>query len=220
MTALQNDPLSYRPPVDPLPPLLLDDWIVVVDKPAGLLSVPGRGAERSDCAVSRVQAYAPDALTVHRLDMATSGLLVFARGPEMQRALSRAFMLRGVHKRYVADVHGQVQSDQGSIDLPLSTDWPNRPRQRVDPVAGKPSLTRWRVLDRRGDVTRIELEPVTGRSHQLRVHLAAIGHPICGDELYGPQAAEFARMRLHASRLSLAHPQHGSTVDLHSALPF
>lgn len=217
---MRPEAVVYRPPPDPLTPLLLDDNLVVVDKPAGLLSVPGRGDERADCALSRVRAYAPDAQTVHRLDMATSGLLVFGRGPDMQRALSRAFMHREVDKRYVAEVLGRVEPDQGRIDLPLITDWPNRPRQKVDTLVGKPSLTRWTVLARGEGRTRLELEPVTGRSHQLRVHLAAIGHPICGDELYGPGDDGCARMHLHARWLRFAHPRHGGLVEVSSTVPF
>jgi len=184
-----------------------DDALVVADKPAGLLCVPGRGPERADCLAARVQARWPDALVVHRLDMATSGLVVFGRGAAMQRALSIAFAERRVDKGYEAVVAGLPAEDSGEIDLPLAADWPNRPRQQVDLIAGKPSLTRWRVLQRdpqRG-TTRLALTPVTGRSHQLRVHLAAIGHAIVGDDLYAPAAwaAASPRLLLHACRLAL-----------------
>lgn len=196
-------------------------WIVV-DKPAGLPSVPGRTLTLKDCASTRVQRLYPDALVVHRLDMATSGLLLFARGPGVQRALGRAFEQRHVAKRYIAVVHGQPQADEGSIDLPLSADWPKRPLQRVDSVGGKPALTHWRVIARETQSTRVELTPVTGRTHQLRAHLAAIGHPILGDALYAPPAAQAMapRLLLHASLLELAHPQTGKPTRFESVPPF
>ncbi len=190
-----------------------DDALIVVDKPAGLPSVPGRAPGLEDCAWSRVQQRFADALVVHRLDMATSGLLVFARGPVMQRTLSRAFAERGVHKTYVAEVYGLLHDDAGSIDLPLIADWPNRPRQIVDHERGKPALTHWRVLSRDALHARslLRLEPVTGRTHQLRVHLQAIGHPIVGDALYGVDQASMDAtrmfpMRLHALSIELVHP--------------
>ncbi|TXD66999.1 RluA family pseudouridine synthase, partial [Mitsuaria sp. TWR114] len=184
-----------------------DDHLVVVDKPSGLLSVPGRGEDKQDCAWARVAAGWPDALIVHRLDQSTSGLIVFARGEAMQRALSEAFAARLVDKRYEAVVHGLVARDAFEIDLPLIVDWPNRPRQMVDAERGKPSLTRVRVLQRdlAAGTTRVELEPVTGRSHQLRVHLLAAGHPILGDALYAPPEilARAPRLLLHARDLRL-----------------
>jgi tRNA pseudouridine32 synthase / 23S rRNA pseudouridine746 synthase len=160
-----------------------DNWLLVACKPSGLLSVPGRGADKQDCASARVQAAYSDALVVHRLDMATSGLMLFARGAEVQRQLSMAFEKRAISKRYVAVVHGNVASDTGEIDLPLLTDWPNRPLQKVDVELGKPSLTRYAVQSRdpAQNNSRLLLEPVTGRSHQLRVHLRELGHPIWGD---------------------------------------
>jgi tRNA pseudouridine32 synthase/23S rRNA pseudouridine746 synthase len=199
-----------------------DDTLVVIDKPAGLLAVPGRGADKQDCAASRVQAMFADALTVHRLDMATSGLMVFGRGAGAQRALSIAFATREIDKRYVAVVAGAMPTDAGEIDLPLAADWPARPLQKVDPVRGKPSSTRWCVLARDGDTTRVELEPLTGRSHQLRVHLLAIGHPIVGDTLYAPPSVRTAasRLLLHASRLTLTHPVGGQRLTFHSSAPF
>jgi tRNA pseudouridine32 synthase/23S rRNA pseudouridine746 synthase len=200
----------------------LDAALVVVDKPAGLLSVPGRGPHLQDCAAARVQARFADALIVHRLDMATSGLLLFARGPEVQRVLSRAFAQREVHKRYVAVVAGPMHGERGEIDLPLIADWPNRPLQKVDREHGKPSLTRWRALGIEGERTRLELEPVTGRAHQLRVHLQAIGHPIVGDALYAPAEvrAGAARLLLHAAALRFAHPVGSETLEIESAVPF
>jgi len=202
----------------------VDAHCIVAVKPSGLLSVPGRGEHGQDCLATRVQAEFADALVVHRLDMSTSGLMLFARGPAAQRALSVAFAAREVHKRYVAVVHGHVDSAQGEIDLPLLADWPNRPKQKVDHEAGKPSLTRWRVLafDAARNATRLELEPVTGRAHQLRVHLLAIGHPILGDALYAPpEVIEQAdRLLLHASSLRFAHPHTGEPITLESAAPF
>jgi tRNA pseudouridine32 synthase / 23S rRNA pseudouridine746 synthase len=204
---------------------------VAVDKPAGLPSVPGRKPELADCAWSRVRQRFPDALVVHRLDMATSGLLLFARGVAMQRALSRAFAAREVRKSYAALVHGLVADDEGEIDLPLAADWPHRPRQVVDHHHGKSSLTRWRVIGRSAAARRslLALEPLTGRSHQLRVHLAAIGHPIVGDTLYGASAGlatnpartydPASRMRLHALSIELAHPLTGQHRVLHTKEP-
>ena len=185
----------------------VDGQVVVADKPAGLLCVPGRGPDRADCLARRLQAQWPDALVVHRLDMATSGLVVFGRGAAVQRALSIAFAERRVHKRYEAVVAGLLADAAGEIKLPLAADWPNRPRQQVDQAAGKPSLTRWQVLarDEARGTTRLALTPITGRSHQLRVHLAAIGHAILGDTLYAPApwAQAAPRLLLHACALSL-----------------
>lgn len=185
----------------------VEDDLVVLDKPAGLLAVPGRGADKADCLAARVQAVWPEALVVHRLDQATSGLMLMARGSDAQRRLSAAFERRLVGKRYVALVAGRMARATGNIDAPLAADWPNRPRQQVDQERGKPSLTHWRVLghDAVADRTRVELEPVTGRSHQLRVHLAAIGHAIVGDTLYAPAAvaAGAPRLLLHAAELRL-----------------
>lgn len=197
-----------------------DEALIALDKPAGLLAVPGRGPDKQDCLALRVQTLYPDARVVHRLDMATSGLLLMARGPQAQRQLGMAFAQRCVHKRYVAVVEGVVPHAEGEIDLPLAPDWPQRPRQRVDPTHGKPSLTRYRVLsvDHTLRRTRLCLEPVTGRSHQLRVHLLAIGHRIVGDTLYG--AAPHERLLLHASELALEHPVSGATVRLQSEAPF
>ena len=206
-----------------------DAALLVLDKPAGLLSVPGRGADKQDCASARAQALWPDALIVHRLDMATSGLLLMARGAEMQRVLGMAFASRDVHKRYVALVAGHVPppaAGWGEIALPLMSDWPKRPKQMTDP-RGKPSLTRWRVLAHETDTqgrpqTRLELEPVTGRTHQLRVHLQAIGHPILGDALYADEDghARSPRLLLHAGELALTHPLTGESLHWRSPPPF
>jgi tRNA pseudouridine32 synthase/23S rRNA pseudouridine746 synthase len=208
-----------------LPLLLADEQLVAVDKPAGMLSVPGRGPERADCAASRVQAVWPDALIVHRLDMGTSGVLVFGRGAVPQRRLSIAFAERRVDKRYLAVIAGSPAADEGTVELPLICDWPNRPRQMVDHQRGKPSTTHWRVLERAvdGRTTRVELIPLTGRSHQLRVHMQSIGHPIVGDELYAPPdvQAMAPRLLLHAECLTLPHPaDEGRTVILQAPCPF
>ena len=210
-------------PLSDLDLIYRDDTLIVVNKPAGLLAVPGRGADKQDCLASRVQAEFPDALVVHRLDMATSGLLLFARGAEMQRRLSHLFREREVQKRYVAVVSGRLELLSGEIDLPLIRDWPNRPRQKVDHESGKPSLTRYRLLihDVSTNTSRVELEPVTGRTHQLRVHMAAIGHPIMGDALYGGEAeGRVERLLLHASALSFAHPLNAEMLSLASEPPF
>lgn len=203
-----------------------DDALIVADKPAGLLSVPARGDERQDCLATRVQALYPDALIVHRLDMATSGLVLLARGAEMLRRMSLAFEQRVVGKRYVAVVQGHVANDAGEIDLPLGPDEANRPRQVVDRVRGRRALTRFRVVARTGAgadaISRVELKPVTGRSHQLRVHLASIGHPILGDPLYAPpdRAALEARMHLHAAGIAFIHPEARVPVTFESPVPF
>lgn len=203
-------------------PLLLhvDAHLIVADKPAGLLAVSGRGEAGLDHLAGRVQALHADALVVHRLDMATSGLMLLARGAAMQRALSIAFAARRVDKRYIAVVEGLLQDERGEISAPLAADWPNRPRQQVDLVRGKPSLTRWQVLERGGDSTRLALLPVTGRSHQLRVHLQHIGHPIRGDALYAPQPLRATRLLLHAERLSFEHPATGQALAFHSPPDF
>jgi tRNA pseudouridine32 synthase/23S rRNA pseudouridine746 synthase len=182
-----------------------DEALLVVNKPGGLLSVPGRGKDKQDCLSARLQQEFPDALVVHRLDMATSGLMVFARGTEMQRRLSQMFQEREVKKRYMAVVAGNLELEEGEVELAIAADWPNRPLRKVDAELGKPSLTRYRVLERNADSTRVELEPVTGRTHQLRVHMAAIGHPILGDSLYG-DATSAPRLMLHACSLRFLHP--------------
>ena len=221
--------MSALPPA-PDPQGLQLGWVhigpgcLVVDKPSGLLSVPGRGEDKQDCASSRVQARFPEALIVHRLDMATSGLLVFARGPEMQRLLSEAFASRRVEKRYEAVLGGLLGPDEQTIDLPLITDWPNRPRQMVCPQRGKPSQTLLRVLERdpQRQQTRVALTPLTGRSHQLRVHCQAIGHPILGDALYAPLELQQAapRLLLHAQALGLPALGAEAALQLHSPPPF
>ena len=216
---------AYIPPPDNgLDILHADEHLLVVNKPAGLLSVPGRGPEKQDCLVSRVQREYPAALTVHRLDMSTSGLMVLALGKEMERALSILFQQRQVHKRYIAVVTGQLAQDSGEIDLPLITDWPNRPRQMVSYEHGKPSQTRYRVLsyDPLHNTSRVELEPVTGRTHQLRVHMMSLGHAILGDEFYASEAVfgQAERLLLHASVLGFRHPVTGAELSFDKAPTF
>jgi tRNA pseudouridine32 synthase/23S rRNA pseudouridine746 synthase len=194
----------------------------VADKPSGLLSVPGRGPDKADCARSRIQDIYPDALTIHRLDMSTSGLLLFARSREVQRAIAAEFERGRVAKSYLADVWGTPTNESGLIDLPLINDWPNRPRQKVDHESGKPSQTRYEILDRREKTARLQLTPLTGRTHQLRVHLAALGHPILGDDLYAHEEAlqMTPRLHLHATGLRFRHPATGSAVHYESPCPF
>lgn len=210
----------------PHPWLHLDDDLLVLDKPAGLLSVPGRGPDKQDCLSRRVQAQLPGALVVHRLDMATSGLMLMARHSRSQVLLSRAFETRQIRKQYIAVVHGRLSGgdDWQLIDLPLAADWPRRPLQKVDREQGKPSQTRWRVIERGEHSTRLLLEPLTGRSHQLRVHLQAIGHAIVGDALYGNEADRTGppapRLMLHASALALRHPVSERPLRFDSPAPF
>ncbi|NPC55411.1 RluA family pseudouridine synthase [Caenimonas soli] len=210
-------------------PIYADEHLLVLDKPAGLLCVPGRGADKQDCLSLRVQRAFPDALVVHRLDMATSGLWLMARGGPTQRALGDAFAARQVGKRYVAVLAGRLgrslpADPWAMIDLPIAADWPNRPRRIIEPERGKPSQTRWRVLayEAQADVTRVELEPLTGRSHQLRVHLQALGHPILGDTLYAPPEVQALapRLLLHATELRFTHPVTGAPMAFTSPAPF
>ncbi|NBB83296.1 MAG: RNA pseudouridine synthase [Alphaproteobacteria bacterium] len=197
--------------------LYRDRWLVAVNKPTGLLAVPGRGADKADCLVARVQSALRDeaaaagvaaapARVVHRLDRDTSGVMLLALGPESQRRLSRRFATRRVAKRYIAIVHGGPAEDTGRIDRPLRKDLARKYVHIVDHEYGKPAVTHWRVLEREPDRTRLELTPLTGRSHQLRVHLAHAGWPIQGDRLYG-RADKALRLMLHATSLTLDHPQ-------------
>ncbi|KAB2963171.1 RluA family pseudouridine synthase [Zoogloea sp.] len=204
----------------------VDDAVIVADKPAGLLSMPARGEARQDCLVSRVQQLYPDALLVHRLDMATSGLIMLARGHEMLRRMNLAFEQRIVGKKYCAVVHGHMADERGEITLPLGCDPDNPPRQKVDPVHGRAAKTRYRVLARSGEGgdarTRVELTLLTGRTHQLRVHLMSIGHPIIGDPLYAPpdEAEREPRMCLHSTSLAFIHPRTRVPACFDSAVPF
>lgn len=204
-----------------------DAALLVLDKPAGMLCVPGRGPDKQDCLATRAQQQYPDALVVHRLDMATSGLLLMARGPAAQRALSMAFEQRRIDKRYEAVVDGRwdLPADAdgwGLIDLPIRLDWPRRPLSIVDPVDGRPSRTRWQLLSTDTTTSRLALEPVTGRSHQLRLHLAAQGHAILGDALYASAAVQALapRLLLHACTLALAHPVTGQPLRFSAPCPF
>ena len=201
--------MNPAPPVE-LTILFANDALLIINKPGGLLSVPGRGPDKQDCVIHRAQQQFPDALIVHRLDMATSGLLLLARGAEMQRRLSLDFAERRVHKRYLALLQGELAGtgdEWAEVNLPLSPDWPNRPRQKVDLAAGKASRTRFRVLSHSAGQTRVELEPVTGRTHQLRVHMLSLGFPMVGDALYNPLCLDHAdpapRLMLHACSLHL-----------------
>jgi tRNA pseudouridine32 synthase / 23S rRNA pseudouridine746 synthase len=205
-----------------LPIVHLDPRLIVLNKPTGLLAVPGLGAENQDNLASRVQAIYPEALIVHRLDRDTSGLIVMARDAESQRHLSRQFQDRLAEKTYLAVVFGRLVADAGCMDWPMRKDFDRPPRHRVDPVLGRPATTFWRVLSRGSDRTRLELTPRTGRSHQLRVHLEQLGHPILGDNLYAhDKALDLAeRLLLHSSRLALEHPSTGQKLSWTCDCPF
>jgi tRNA pseudouridine32 synthase/23S rRNA pseudouridine746 synthase len=210
----------YDPPQGPLAILHDDHELVFVDKPAGLLSVPGKGEHLADCLIERVRRVFPAVLLVHRLDRDTSGVMVFALTPLAQRHLGWQFEERRAKKAYVARLWGETAEREGVVDLPLMVDWPNRPRQKVDP-AGRPAVTRWRALRRRAGETRARLFPETGRSHQLRVHMAAISHPILGDPFYAEGAARaHPRLMLHSESLSVRHPDGGRTLRVTAPAPF
>ena len=211
----------YDPPMDPLVILHEDAHIVVVDKPAGLLSVPGRGPELADCLITRLQVAFPHALLVHRLDRDTSGVMIFALSPHAQRDLSMQFEQRRTKKTYVARVAGEVSDASGEVDLPLIVDWPNRPRQMVCHDTGKPALTLWTRTKVGGGESRLRLEPKTGRSHQLRVHCLALGHPILGDPIYAPETYDrYPRMMLHSEELRVNRPETGRGIKFRSKAPF
>lgn len=210
--------------------VFVDDHLVVLNKPSGLLSVPGRGEDKQDCLIARAQTKWPEALTVHRLDMATSGLMVVARGLGMQRLLSQAFAQREVEKTYEAIVSGVMQTKDTSdvnawrdIQMPLLIDWPNRPKSKVDWEHGKPSRTQWRIKNSKlENATRLELKPITGRTHQLRVHMMAVGHAILGDALYASPDVQAlsSRLLLHARILQLKHPVTAEWMTFESIVPF
>lgn len=211
----------YTPPTDPLDILHEDHEILVVNKPAGLLTVPGKGPDLADCLIARVQQIFPQALLVHRLDRDTSGVIVFGLSPHAQRHLSKQFENRIPKKTYVARVSGQLQPRTGTVDLPLIVDWPNRPLQKVCHETGRPAQTDWRVQRHGQGETRVALMPLTGRSHQLRVHMLALGHPILGDPLYAEGAArDHPRLMLHAQELRLRHPDGGRGVAFRAKAPF
>ncbi|MCG7629823.1 RluA family pseudouridine synthase [Epibacterium sp. MM17-32] len=212
---------AYCPPSAPLEILHHDSQILVVNKPAGLLSVPGKGAHLSDCLISRIQAVFPEALLVHRLDRDTSGVMVFAMTAHAQRHLGLQFEKRMTKKAYVARLTGKLEPRSGTVDLPLIVDWPNRPLQKVCTETGKPAHTDWKVISYGADETRVRLHPKTGRSHQLRVHMLALGHPILGDPLYASGAAlEHTRMMLHSEELRLKHPEGGVSQKFRAKAPF
>ena len=221
---------DYRPPDVPLSILYEDELILVLDKPAGLLSVPGKLAGREDCLISRLQAARWDALLVHRLDCDTSGVMIFARTKVAQGFLGQEFEKRRAKKTYLARVWGEMAAESGHVDLPLGSDWPNRPRQMVSHEHGRPAQTDWQVIGRMAGETRVRLSPLTGRSHQLRVHMAELGHPILGDRIYGRRSGTmplpvkavldgFGRVALHARDLGFDHPVTGQRLQFTSPAP-
>ncbi|MCK8128823.1 bifunctional tRNA pseudouridine(32) synthase/23S rRNA pseudouridine(746) synthase RluA [Pseudoalteromonas sp. 2CM39R] len=215
--------LNYNPPMTPyLSIVYQDDDLLIVNKPSGLLTVPGKDPKHADCLIARINRVFPTAKIVHRLDMATSGIICLALHKEAHRNLSIQFQDRKTAKRYIARVFGKLEQETGSVDLPLICDWPNRPKQMVDHDNGKPSLTHFKVLEYEQNATRVELTPITGRSHQLRVHMLSLGHPILGDKLYAhPEAFAMApRLQLHAEMLTLAHPASGETLIFEAAPEF
>jgi len=216
-------PFIYNPPQDPyLTVIHRDNDIIVLSKPSGILSVPGRPEEHKDCLSSRVQERFPTATVVHRLDLATSGVIIMPLNKAAHRHLGLQFEKRKTKKHYIARVWGNVEENTGHIDLPLICDWPNRPRQMVDFENGRPSQTDWEVIKRDDYSTRLKLTPITGRSHQLRVHMLSIGHPILGDDLYAhDEALEAAeRLQLHSEALTIFHPSDGRECTFTVPCPF
>ena len=212
---------TYNPPNDPLVILHDDHEVVLVDKPSGLLSVPGKGPNLTDCLIARVQSVFPTALLIHRLDRDTSGVMVFALTPHAQRHLGLQFEKRQTKKTYVARVWGEMAEKTGTVDLPLIVDWSNRPKQMVDHENGKQAVTDWRVMRSSSNETRVRLMPRTGRSHQLRVHMLAIGHPILGDPFYATDAArDHSRLMLHSETLQFRHPDGGKGMRITAKCPF
>lgn len=210
---------SYNPPTEPLSILYQDDQLLALDKPSGLLSVPGKGAHLAECLLSRAEEKFPTARMVHRLDMDTSGVMIFALTREAQGNLGKQFERRKTSKTYIADVEAIPAEDSGLIDLPLRCDWPNRPLQMVCWEEGKASQTRWEVIERHNQHARLKLTPITGRSHQLRVHLKEIGHPILGDPFYGDETLA-PRLLLHAQSLTIHHPDDGREITFTAPCPF
>ena len=212
---------DYNPPSDPLDIIHADHELISVNKPSGLLSVPGKGEHLADCLIARVQAAFPGALLVHRLDRDTSGVMIFAATPHAQRHLGLQFEKRQTKKAYIARVFGRLEPKTGTVDLPLIVDWPNRPRQMVCHETGKQAQTDWKVLKAADDESRVRLFPKTGRSHQLRVHMLALGHPILGDPFYATGAAlSHPRLMLHAAELRLRHPDGGKGMRFFAKAPF
>lgn len=211
---------DYQPPDVPLSILYQDRSIIVADKPPGLLSVPGKTEGRADCLETRLRLAYPGTLLVHRLDCDTSGVMIFARNKAAQGFLGQEFEQRRARKTYVARVLGRMEADAGQVDLPIGVDWPNRPRQMVDPVNGRNAVTDWQVINRSDSETRVRLHPLTGRSHQLRVHMLSLGHPILGDPIYSVDAKAYPRLMLHAESLSLHHPDTAIWTTFAAPCPF
>lgn len=212
---------AYHPPTEPwLDVLYEDEALVVLNKPAGLLSVPGNISR--DSLETRAAERFGDTLVAHRLDMATSGVIVMPRGKANLAAIGLQFEKRQTEKRYIAVVHGKVMDDKGTVDLPIRCDWPNRPLQMICHERGRPAVTHWRILSRHSDQTRLALTPVTGRSHQLRLHMKVLGHPILGDEWYAPEevCALSPRLLLHAESLTLTHPVSQERMTFTAPCPF
>ena len=215
-------PFVYEPPKTPLDILYIDEDVLVLNKPSGLLTVPGKELKHHDSLELRVKIEYPNSFLVHRLDMDTSGVIIFALSKSTQRSLNLQFEKRIVKKLYEARVFGNITEDNGFIDLPLIVDWPNRPLQKIDAKEGKSALTHWQVLNREGDVTRVALMPETGRTHQLRVHMMSLGHTILGDRFYG-NVAEINlanELQLHAKDLMIHHPKNGKKIIFKAPLPF
>lgn len=215
--------LNYNPPTSPYINIIYrDNDIVILNKPSGLLTVPGKAPEHKDSLINRVNCVFPTATIVHRLDMATSGIICLALNKAAHREISRQFQDRETKKRYIARVYGKLSEQTGSVDLPLICDWPNRPKQMVDFERGKPSLTHFEVLEFEENATRLALTPITGRSHQLRVHMLSLGHVILGDRLYAhPEALAMAkRLQLHAEYLSFVHPTTKKQLSFYSEPDF
>ena len=214
-------PYEYNPPDVPLDILHHDSALLIVNKPAGLLSVPGKDPGKEDCLIDRLRRVFPEVLLVHRLDCDTSGVMVFALNKAAQGNLGQQFEKRQTKKVYLARLWGLLEPKEGTVDLPLCVDWPNRPRQHVNHEQGKPAVTDWRVQRHDGKTTRVRLMPLTGRSHQLRVHMLSLGHPILGDPIYAEGTARQApRLMLHAATLGLHHPQSHDWVEFSAPLPF
>ncbi|GHC31026.1 pseudouridine synthase [Gemmobacter nanjingensis] len=214
-------PYEYNPPDVPLSILHHDSAILIVDKPAGLLSVPGKDPGKEDCLIGRLRRVFPEVLLVHRLDCDTSGVMVFALNKAAQGNLGQQFEKRQTKKVYIARLWGHLEPKEGTVDLPLCVDWPNRPRQHVNHEQGKPAITDWRVQRHDGKTTRVRLMPQTGRSHQLRVHMLELGHPILGDPIYATgEALDYPRMMLHAESLRIRHPETGKSQTFSAPVPF
>lgn len=213
-----------QPPTSPIQLAYQDEYFLIANKPPGLLTVPGRGPDKQDCLINRLLPEHPNSRIVHRLDMATSGLVIIAQSLPALQALGRLFETRQIAKEYTAVVDGLLEEDQGEINLPLICDWPNRPKQMVCHETGKSAQTHFEVIERNEEImqSRVTLRPVTGRSHQLRVHMQALGHPIVGDEFYAPEEVRAAssRLLLHATRLKFQHPFEDREMNISLAPAF